>query len=290
MKKIFIAFFVSSFTLSFSQAGSEIYIFELKQSKKGEWSLSDGRNVTNHKGYDNQPFFHPDEPLIYFSSFNEEGRSDLKSYNYKTLETKNITNTASEREYSPTVTPDKQFLSCIVQRDNNAQDLVKYPIYGGTPTVLINDLIVGYHTWVDTEELMLFVLGEPQTLQLYNLKTKQHDIIDEKIGRSLHRIPGEEAISYVDKKAEKDWIIRKYEPASGATAEIINTIPGSEDLCWTPDAKILMTSGKKIFVIDPNKDKVWKEIRLDPKTPVTTGFTRLTISKDGKKLAVVVNE
>jgi len=61
-------------------------------------------NITNHKGYDNQPYFHPDEPVIYYSSFNEEGRSDIKSYNYKTGVTSNIT-TTSEREYSPTVTP-----------------------------------------------------------------------------------------------------------------------------------------------------------------------------------------
>jgi hypothetical protein len=290
MKKILFALCLFPFTLAFSQTGSEVYLFDLKISKKGEWTLSDGKNITNHKGYDNQPFFHPDEPVIYFSSFNEEGRSDLKSYNYKTGETKNITNTSSEREYSPTVTPDKQFLSCIIQRDNNAQDLGKYPINGGVPTVLINDLIVGYHTWINTEQLALFVLGEPQTLQIYNLKTKQHEVIDEKIGRSIHKIPGEEAVSYVDKKLEKDWIIKKYEPASKATADIIATVPGSEDLCWTSDGKIVMSSETQIFFIDPNKDKEWKKIIADPKTPFTTSLSRLTISKDGKKLAVVVSE
>jgi len=290
MKIVLLAFCLCFFTLAFSQTGSEVYLFDLKVSKKGEWVLSDGKNITNHKGYDNQPFFHPDEPLVYFSSFNEEGRSDLKSYNYKTGETKNITNTASEREYSPTVTPDKQFLSCIIQRDNNAQDLGKYPINGGTPTVLIDDLIVGYHTWINTEQLALFVLGEPHTLQLYNLKTKQHEVLDEKIGRSIHKIPGEEAVSYVDKKSDIEWIIKKYEPASKATADIIATVPGSEDLCWTSDGKIIMTSGMKILVIDPNKDKEWKAMTLDSKTPFTTALSRITISKDGKKLAVVVSE
>ncbi|HEY5823269.1 MAG TPA: hypothetical protein VIT44_02825, partial [Cyclobacteriaceae bacterium] len=133
-------------------------------------------------------------------------------------------------------------------------------------------------------------LGEPQTLQLYNLKTKQHEILDEKIGRSIHKIPGEEAVSYVDKKSEKDWIIKKYEPASKATADIIATVPGSEDLCWTADGKIVMTSGMKILVIDPNKDKEWKPVTPDPKTPFTTALSRITISKDGKKLAVIVSE
>lgn len=290
MKKILLALFSCSFSFAFSQAGSEIYIFDLKQTKKGEWSLSGGKNVTNHKGYDNQPSFHPDEPLIYFSSFNENGKADLKSYNYKTGETKNITKTDSEREYSPTVTPDKQFLSCIIQRDNNAQDLGKYPVNGGAPTVLIGDLIVGYHTWINAEQLALFVLGEPHTLQLYNLKTKQHEVIDENIGRSLHKIPDDDAVSYVSKKSDNNWMIRKFEPVSSASADIIDTVPGGEDLCWTPDGKIIMTGGTKVMIIDPEKDKEWKEVSADPKTPFTTVLTRVAISKDGKKLAIVVSE
>ncbi|MEJ0031081.1 MAG: hypothetical protein WDO15_12190 [Bacteroidota bacterium] len=66
----------------------------------------------------------------------------------------------SEREFSPTVTPDKQFLSCIIQRDDGVQDLGKYPIDGGDPALIIDNLKVGYHVWVDNSHLALFVLGE----------------------------------------------------------------------------------------------------------------------------------
>lgn len=271
----------------FAQTGSDIYVFDLK-SKKGTWSISNGKNFTNRKGYDNQPSFHPTEPIIYFSSFNDEGRSDIKSYNYKSEETRSIT-TTSDREYSPTVTPDQQFLSCIIQRDDGAQNLGKYPVNGGQPVVLIDDLIVGYHTWLNTEQLILFVLGQPSnTLQLYDLKTKQHEVIEEKIGRSLHKIPGEEAVSYVFKKADKDWVIRKYDPGAKASADLAPTLPGSEDLCWTPDGTILMSSGTKIFSMDPSKDKDWKEITIE--SSIATPITRLAVSKDGKKLAVVVSE
>jgi hypothetical protein len=289
MKKLILSFFICVAHLAISQTGTEIYLFDLKYSKKGEWSISGGKNITNHKGYDNQPFFHPEEPIVYFTSFNDDGRADLKSFNYKTNETRSITSTL-EREYSPTVTPDKQFLSCIIQRDNGAQDLGKYPINGGEPVILINDLIVGYHAWVNSEQLILFILGEPQTLQLYDLKTKQHEVIDDKIGRSLHKIPGEEVMSYVKTNADKTGVVKKFEPASKALTDIVATVPEGDHLCWTPDGNILMSGGTKIYSINPDKDKEWKLVLTDPQVPFTTPVSRLAVSKDGKKLAVVVGE
>src|SRR5258706_7191271 len=115
MKNIILSLLIFSIITASGQAGSEIYLFDMKVSD-GQVVLSNGRNITCHKGYDNQPFFHPTEPLIYYSSFNDSGRSDIKYYDYEKKETKNLTLT-HEREYSPTVTPDSQFISCILQRD-----------------------------------------------------------------------------------------------------------------------------------------------------------------------------
>ena len=124
----FIIFQVTSFT-AIAQMGSEILLFDLK-IKKNKITLSNPKNITNHPGYDNQPGFNRDEPVVYYSSFNDEGRSDIKSYNYQTGVTTSVT-TTNEREYSPTQTPDKNYISCIIQRDNGAQDLGKYPLTGG---------------------------------------------------------------------------------------------------------------------------------------------------------------
>ncbi len=172
MKKWVWTVFVFVSLSSFGQTGSEIILFDLKM-KNGQVVLSNAANITNHKGYDNQPFFHPSKPIIYYSSFDDSSRSDIKYYNYKTGKTSNLTVTR-EREYSPTVTPDGKFISCIIQRDNGAQDLGKYPIAGGQPEVLINNLTVGYHVWAAKDKLLLFVLGDSSsnTLHYYNLSAK----------------------------------------------------------------------------------------------------------------------
>ncbi|MEQ8424394.1 MAG: hypothetical protein RIA63_06770 [Cyclobacteriaceae bacterium] len=287
MKKlIFLLFYVP--ILVEAQSGSEIYLFDV-QLAKDKILLTNPQNVTNHQGYDNQPYFDPNRPILYYSSFNEDGRADIKTYNFKTGKTANFTST-NEREYSPTITPDAKFISCIIQHDNNAQDLGKYPINGGPAVTLIDNLIVGYHAWVNKNNLVLFVLGEPMTLQWYDLKSQKAKILADNIGRSLHKIPGEDAVSFVDKQNEAEWMIKRIDATTQAFTTIGATLPGREDLTWTDDGRIIMSDGEKLFYKNPSGDKEWLEIDMKQGENPLHGITRLAITRDGKKLAVVATE
>lgn len=287
--KIILAAILSFIAIyTFAQPGTDIYLFDLK-IKKGEASLSNPVNITNRKGYDNQPSFDADNSLVYFSSFNEDGQSDIKTYNYKKQETKAFT-TTQEREYSPTLTPDKQFISCIIQRDNNAQDLGKYPVGGGEPIVLIDNMIVGYHAWMDNSHLALFILGDVMTLHLYQLPTRQDTILATNIGRSLHKIPGERAFSFVHKISEKEWLIKKVDLSTLKISTITATLPGHEDIAWTDEGLIVTSDGEKIYVYKPGKDSAWREVEVKSGKEYLIGVTRLAVSQNGDKLAVVVAE
>ena len=302
MKPGFFIAFICCCYASFSQAGSEIYLFDLKIDG-AQLVISNGKNITNHKGYDNQPYFHPTRPLVYFSSFNDSGRADIKSYNFETKETKNLT-TTHDREYSPTVTPDGKYLSCILQRDNGAQDLVKYPIEGGRPQVLVWHLKVGYHTWVRENKVFLYVLDDSvhNSLHNYDVSTNMDTVIAENIGRSLHPVPGEDALSYVQKLADKKSVIKRYVLSSGVSSPILFTLPGQDFFCWTqlsPNAdgkKFLVSSdGSKLFFHQDYsatefKDKTWQPLIVEGDASMLKGITRLAINADNNKLAVVVNE
>jgi len=292
MKNLFTGLLLlASCTPLLAQTGSEILLFDLKV-KKGKVILSNPKNITNHPGYDNQPGFHTSEPIIYYSSFNDDGRSDIKSYNYHNGESKQVTQT-QEREYSPTLTPDQSGLSCIIQRDNGAQDLGKYSLEGGDPYVIVDSLIIGYHVWVDNSHLGLFVLGAngaPNTLHFMRLPTKEDTVIAQNIGRALHRVPDERAISFVHKVAEGDWQIRKFNIENMSIATIASTMPGREDICWTPDKKIISSDGTKLFFLDPKEGGSWKEVTVESGTQPLKGVTRLAVNKKGDKLAVVIAE
>src|SRR6185295_4758156 len=147
MKNILSILFLVLVKVSLAQPATEIYLFDLAV-KKGKVTLSNPANITNHKGYDNQPYFHPNKTKIYYAAANAEGKTDIMSYDYKSHETFFVTQTP-EKEYSPTVTLDEQYVSCIIQRDNGVQDLGKYSLDGGEPSIIIDNLKVGYHVWAD---------------------------------------------------------------------------------------------------------------------------------------------
>lgn len=282
-----ILFFVFSISAC-AQSGSEILLLDIK-IKKNKITISNPKNITNQPGYDNQPGFNRSEPVLYYSSFNDEGRSDIKAYNYLTNTTDSFTQT-SDREYSPTHTPDGEYLSCIIQRDNGAQDLGKYPLAGGDPYTIVDNLIVGYHVWTDNSHLAMFILGEPNTLHYLRLPTKEDTVLAQNIGRSLHQIPGERAISFIQKNSATNWEIKKLDTESMLISTIALTLAGREDICWTPDGKIISSDGTKLFVFDPKKGKSWKEIPLASGAELLNGVSRLAVNAKGDKLAVVVAE
>ncbi|SFQ64974.1 hypothetical protein SAMN04515668_3418 [Hymenobacter arizonensis] len=289
MKKL-IVFCCCLFSLSaMAQPSTDIYLFDLSV-KAGNVVLTKPRNATSHPGYDNQPFFHATQPVLYYTSSAEGGRTDLKSYNYRTALTKQITATP-EREYSPTLTEDQQFLSCIIQRDNGQQDLGKYPLAGGPPVVLIDNLKVGYHAWADQTRLLMFVLATPVSeLHFHDLATGRDTIIARNIGRSLKRIPNQSAISFLEHAPDGTWLIRRFDTQTQAVTTLAPALTGAEDVAWTSNGLMLMSNGEQIYSRKPGSGQNWQPVTLKGAMPTLKKMSRLAINAANDKLAVVVEE
>jgi hypothetical protein len=274
----------------FAQPGSEILLFDLKL-KKGKVVLSNPTNITNHPGYDNQPSFDAEEPVVYYSSFNDDGRADILAYNFRAKKRTNIT-TTFEREYSPTLTPDRRYLSCIIQREDGTQDLAKYPVEGGDPFVLINSLKVGYHAWADDSHLALFVLEpeEKNSLHFIKLPTKRDTIVAHNIGRSLHKIPHERAISFIQRGESQSQLMRfNYEHMT--ISAITSTVGEGDHITWTPTGLVLMSDGTKLYYLNPHHAaRGWKDVEIESGGELLKGVTRLAVNADGTRIAVVIAE
>ncbi len=281
--------FVSLLSLTvFSQ---EIFLFDMVVTADGI-ILSGAKNITKHAGYDNQPSFHPDLPIVYYTSAIDSTNTDIKSYNFETGETKPFTST-KENEFSPTVTPDKKFISCNISAQGITEPrLGKFPASGGTPVILIKNLIVGYHGWIDNSSLLLFVLRDSITndLHYYNLDTKFDTVIATGIGRSLKKIPGEAAMSYVDKSIPELWSIKRFDLRSRAITSIAPTLKGSEDFTWIENGTLLMSGGQKIFSLYPKGKEGWKPLTIEGESSMLKNVTRLAANPAHTKLAVVVGE
>ena len=153
--------------------------------------------------------------------------------------------------------------------------------------MIVDNLTVGYHVWADNSHLALFVLGEPNTLHYLRLPTKEDTIIASNIGRSLHKVPNERSISFVHKVAEGNWQIKKLNTETMKIATVASTVPGKEDIAWTPTGTLLTSDGAQLLAL---RGKSWKPVAVTEGQTLLKGITRLAVSADGKKLAVVVSE
>jgi hypothetical protein len=272
---------------SIAQQGTEIYLFDLK-IKQDKITIDNGRNITRRKGYDNQPFFHPDKQLLYYTTADSSGSTDIVEYNYKLQTARKFTET-HDREYSPTLTPDKQFISCIIQRDSGQQDLGKYPVTGGEPKILISNLTVGYHAWATNNIVAVFTLPAPFKLHLVDLATSKDTVIAENIGRSLHKIPGQRAVSFVQKVGD-EWIVNKVDAKTMEVTLLARNLPGKEyHMAWTPDGRIIIGDGAKLYFYQPGKSKAWAALEMKSDIPLNA-FSRIAVSPDGRTIAIVINE
>lgn len=287
-KAFFLTLFILVGTMASAQQGSDIYLFNFKIDKN-QFSLSNARNITNSPGYDNQPHFLADSKSLLYSSDDGFGQTDVYRYNLAARSERRLTFTPGS-EYSPTITPDGKYFSCIILEKNGDQFLWQYPLQGAVPRKLTSVAPVGYHCWINENQISLFVVGSPNTLQLVNLSTDNSEIIANSPGTTLMKIPGKENLmSYVDLSDENTWSIKSFNTSTKELTEIVKTVKKSQYYTWTPSGILLMGDGKRLYKLDLETDTDWVELANLNDYGIAE-FTRITVSPDGNLLAVVVSE
>lgn len=282
MKPIFPFLFFIYLTLSVhAQPNPEVFLVEINTGL----NFSVPKNISQNPGYDNQPSFLNDSTLLFSS--NRDNQTDVLQYQVGSGSKTWLTNTP-QSEYSPLKIPEKEAISAIGLHPNGKQLLYRYDLKTGTPTALIENLVVGYHVWHDENTLVSFVLGDVQTLVISNIKKKTNKVVDSVIGRSLHKIPNTNLVSYISKK-EEQWQIRSLDPKTGKTAFIANTLDGVEDMCWLPNGSILMAKSSSLFQLSPKNGEDWQPF-FDAADHGIKNITRLVVNQAQTHLAFVAEE
>jgi len=289
MKKSSILLLFSFIAINLSaQTGSDIYLFHFRLDDDNFY-ISNAKNITDSPGYDNQPFFTPNGESILFASDDGFGQTDIFKYNLRSKSERRLTY-SPESEYSPTVTPDGQYISCVILKRDGEQKLWKYPKHGAVPQKISNMDKVGYHTWLNDSVFYAFVLGNPNTLQSVQAMARKGNKVAENPGITLQKIPGTEKISFVNMTDKKNWVITSYDPATKTTEEIIHTVNNkSEYYTWTPSGTLLSGDGHKLYKFKPGADTDWVEL-ADLTEYGIENFTRLAVSPKSNLIAIVVSE
>ena len=279
-------------SLAFPQAppGTDIFLADLR-TRGDRVEIGTPANVTHRPGYDNQPFFTPDGRGFLFTSVTD-GQADIWRYDIAAGRSVQLTQTTPESEYSATPLPDGSGFSVVRVEADSTQRLWRFDWDGGHPVLVLADVKpVGYHAWGDAHTLALFVLGQPATLQIADLRTGQATPVASDIGRGVQRIPGRAAISFVQKAADSVWTVAEFVLATRQIRNLVRTLPGVDQYAWTPTGVLLMAKGTKLYEWRPGSRETreatdWQEV-ADFAAQGLTNITRLAVSPRGDRLALV---
>lgn len=263
---------------------AEIHVYEMKE-KKGKITLSKGKNVTNRKGYDNQPHFFLEDYLLFTSQI--DGQTDIMMLNLNEDELKNLTN-SEVSEYSATMVPGFESFSVIRQDLERNQLLWLYHISGKSPSVLFDDIApVGYHAWSGTDVAM-FILGDPVTMLATSTKERRDRIITRNIGRTLKTIPDSNKIAF--ERTEEDGTIAIYalDPSTDKFDKIITKPTDASDWAITMNGTYITSVGSKLWKYNAKQDKEWVEF-MDLDGTGKGVITRMAVSPDNGRIAIVID-
>ena len=284
------------FSVSAKMPGFDIYIGDLLL-QDNRLEVSHLKALTSRAEYDNQPLFLPDgNSLLYTSALTKNNieQTDSMFVSLKSGQVSNLT-FSNESEYSPTLMPSGDSFSVIRAADDK-QKLWRYPLNPEQQSIepaselLTNINPVGYHAWVDNSRVMLFVLGDPHTLQLADIHKQTSQVIDENIGPSLFAIPDSSLMSYtasIGEGEDTQWQLKSYHPETGQI-ELLTTLPkGAYYYAWAGNGYAIAAVNSILMQWDEaNIDKGWRPF-ADVSDMCPKGVTRLTTNSQSSKIALV---
>jgi hypothetical protein len=265
---------------------TDIYLYRFSGLGRG----SSVFNITNRKGYDNQPSWDGNSRILYTSQ--ERGQTDIYEIDFQSSRISKLTDTP-ESEYSAAITPDGQGFTVVRVERDSTQRLWRFRRDGHEPEVVLPRIKpVGYFAWLDSTSLALFVLGNPNSLQIGDTRTGEARVVTTNIGRALQRVPRSRRASYLHRSGTR-WLLETVDPipnASGAfDIDTLATMPDSADyFVWKSPTELFTAAGSKLYRLrlpGPEwvevEDLAWKGVRR---------ISRLAISPDGSRLAIVAEE
>jgi hypothetical protein len=269
-----------------AQGKTDIFLAPLRQTGRNV-TIGAPVNVTRRAGYDNQPSFTPDGSSLLYTAIGADGQADTWTIRLADgASPSRLTNTAIG-VYSPTVMPDGNSFSVIRVEADSTQRLWKFPIGGGEPTLVLERIKpVGYHVWLNSRTVVVYVLGSPATLQLVDVASGTATPIATNIGRALVKVPRHDAVNFIQIVRDSGQWLAEYDLATKATRRLGPLPRGAEYVAWTPGGALITAAGSTIYVWH---DGAWV-VAADVAGAGVRNISRLAISPRGDRLAFVADD
>ena len=268
---------------------TDLYLVEIDQDGDA-YNFTTPVNLTNREGYDNQPAFSPDGTFILYSSMRDDNQTDIYKYDLESMRSEPWCQTPYS-EYSPTYMPGDLRVSVVRVEKDSTQRVWSFTNDGMEPYLEYQEIKgVGYHAWGNHNRILAtFLVTDPPMIRMFENDEFEPIFESKNVGRSMHKIPNREAISFVDKevnKAEGGWMIREVDLTNRDVKDIISTLEGQEDYCWGPDGTLWMPSGLTLYKYHPDKDSYWVPVRTFNEFE-NMSFYRVAMNRKGTHMVLV---
>ena len=245
-------------------------------------------NSDNMGGYNNQPHFINDNELLVTSS-RDNKQTDIFSYNFNTHAVTQLSNTKSVSEFSPTIIPNttNKFSTVCIEEDGKTQRLWEYT-YGNKNIIrkmVLDDVFdVGYHEWLNPNQVALFIVGTPHTMKIANVVTERVENYTSNIGRCMKTLSNGDLLFV--QKSDGGWKLKRLDIINLDITTIAPTLVDSEDFALLSDGTVIMGKGDKLYKLNVNRDRQWAVI-ADLGGFNLNKITRIAVSDN--KIAIVGN-
>lgn len=279
---------VSCFAFGQSIPTTNLYMFQLA-TKDGNLVFTKPTFLSafNPGGYSNQPYFFSENSIYSTVQTKNGNQTEIYSLNPDKQEITRITET-KESEYSPTIMLDNQHFSVVrVDADDSSiQRLWKYPLNrkNSGSVILLELTTVGYHFWINENELLLFLVGDPTTLVIADVTTGEQKYVAQNPGRCFKRLKNGN-VAVVHKSSEDTWFLKELDIQTGTLRTIVQTLNGSEDFEILSDGSFIMARGSKIYRYKEGSSTNW-QLLTDVNAYGVQSVSRMALSQGGKFVIV----
>ncbi len=274
---------INALTLGVAQANmpkSQILLADLNTPHGIRVSI-----ISDKTSYNNQP--HLTDTGLYYTReviSNNQSQTDIALYDLSSKQTSMITNT-DVSEYSPTVTPSGDSLSAIVVEEDGKQKLWQYPLSTEQAPSRIFDWIepVGYHAWGNNNDLVMFILGEPHTLQYTSVVAAKGEVVANNIGRTLIYNKSQSEFLFSHSKNGQHQLAR-FDPQTKQVSNILRLPNQVQDFILKDENTVAYAIKNRIYQRKLTRGSAISQW-LDLSQYCKTNITRMSYNND--KLAFV---
>ena len=283
MKQFFLFLFGFLCLMGSAQSGTEVYIAQLITAPMG-YQIGPLSNCSNNAGYDNQPSFWSEDTLLYAA--NRNGQTDVVLHQLASGEKNWRSATGQGSEYSPLRIPTTEEFSAIRLDTTGLQRLYRYD-RNGESQLLHPDLKIGYQLWVDATTLLCTVLVDDRMdLYLIAVEGGTATLMQNNVGRSLHKVPNSEQLSFIHRKEGKA-IVTTLDQKTKAQEAVFILPEGVQDHAWLADGTLVYGQGSALYTLGSDQAP---RLLHQFKEEEIKGISRIAVSPQGKHLALVGEE